>query len=108
MTPLIEDISRHAVQVFYLAAFGMAFAAHWHTRLWARKISTLAIMLASGGWLWFYTLMANSDLSTAPTLVLWSRIFGYNTATMLFIMAFVIRRADKYGIDLALSRGPDE
>lgn len=104
MTPFVEDLSRYAVQVFYLAAFAMGLVAHWHTRLWARKASTVAIMVAAAGWLYFYTFLANADLSTASTLVLWARIFHYNTATMLFIMAFVIRRADRYGINLALAR----
>lgn len=108
MTPLIEDVSRHAVQAFYLAAFVMGLIAHWHTRLWARKASTVAIMVAAAGWLYFYTYVANAELSTAPDIVLQSRIFHYNTATMLFIAAFLMRRADRYGVGVALSRGQHE
>lgn len=104
MTPLVEDVSRYAVLIFYSAAFIMALVAFLHTRLWARKTSTVAMMSAAAGWLYFYTFIANTDLSTAPTIVLWSRIAGYNTATMLFLMGLVIWRADKYGIAVALSR----
>lgn len=105
MTPLIEDISRVAVIVFYAVAFFMALNAHWHTRLWARRASTAAMMIASGAWLFFYLVLANDDLTIAPTIVLESRVAHYVTATALFVMAYLIRKADREGIDIMLSRG---
>lgn len=104
MTPFVEGLTQAAVITFYAAAFAVGLIAHWHTRLWARKLSTVGIMAASAGWLYFYLVIANATLSTAPMVVLWSRVFHYNNATWLFIMALVIRRADRYGIELALSR----
>ena len=108
MTPVVEGVTHIAAIVFYLAAFGMGIAAHYRARLWARKVSTVGIMCVAVGWLIFYLFVANLDFAEVHMSVLWSRIFHYNTATWLFIMAFVIRRSEKYGVELALSREPRE
>lgn len=108
MTPAIEGITHIAVIVFYVAALGMAVNANWKARLWARRISSLGIICVAAGWLIFYLLIADLVFTEKPDVVLWSRVFHYNTATWLFIMAFVIRRSERYGVDMALSRGGDE
>jgi hypothetical protein len=104
MTATIEGVTHIAAIVFYVCAFGMALIAHYNARLWARKISTVGIMLIAAGWLIFYIFISNLTFADVHMSVLWSRVFHYNTATWLFIMAFVIRRSEKYGVELALSR----
>ena len=104
MTPLIEGVSQIAVVAFYVAAAMMIIVALWHTRMWARRVSLVAMLIATIGWLMFYLFVSNLSWAEAPMPVLWSRIAGYNTAVAFFICAYVIRRADKYGINLALSR----
>lgn len=104
MTPFVEDVSRWAVIVFYLVAFGMCTVAAIHTRLWARRVSTLALGTATIYWLWFYLFRANADLSTAPRLVLDSRVGQYIVATAIFIAALLIRRSDKEGVAIVMSR----
>jgi hypothetical protein len=108
MTPIIEGLTHIAAIVFYTAALIMGLIAFHRARLWARRTSTVGIMLVAAGWLIFYLAVTNLDFTEVHTSVLWSRVFHYNTATWLFIMAFVIRRSERYGVELALSRGPDE
>ena len=106
MTPFVETVSRCAVIGFYAATFAMALWAHWNTRIWARKLATVGMMAIAAGWLAFY--LANSHNASTSSVVLWSRVFHYNTATWLFIMAFVIRRSDKYGLAETFHSGPHE
>ena len=105
MTPLLEGLTHIAAVFFYVCAFVMALVAHYRARLWARKMSSIGIMSIAAGWLAFYLFVANPDFQEVHSSVLWSRIFHYNTATWLFIMAFIIRRSEQYGVDIALSRG---
>ena len=108
MTPFVEGVTHIAAIVFYLSAFAMGLVAHVHARLWARKISTIGIMAIAGGWRCFYLFLTNLNFSSVHGTVLWSRVLHYNTATWLFIMAFVIRRSERYGVDLSTSGGSDE
>jgi uncharacterized membrane protein len=108
MTPIIEGLTHIAAIVFYTAALIMGLVAFHGSRLWARRISTIGIMLIAAGWLYFYIAISNTTFTEAPTAVLWSRVFHYNTATWLFIMALVIRRSDRFGVNLALSRNPND
>ena len=100
MDSTVEFVTHVSVLVFYLAALGMGAYAHNKTRLWARKVSTAAIIIAAVGWVLFYSVFTN-PLTCAGVIsatVLWSRIFHYVTASALFTMAFIIARADEYGL----------
>ncbi len=100
MSSLLEHVTHISVLAFYIATFVMALIAHRASRLWARRISTVAIMVAAGFWIFFYTIIV--DLlhvgDGVHTSVLWSRVGHYITSTSLFVMAFVIRRSEKYGL----------
>ena len=105
MTPLLEGVTQFAAIAFYAAALIMGLVAFHGSRLWARRISTVAIMVTAAGWLTFYLFVVALDFTgTQQAEVLWSRVFHYNTATWLFIMALVIRRSEKYGVEIAMSR----
>ena len=110
MDSFAEGITRFAVVVFYAAAFVMALVAFAGTKMWARKISTAAMMLTAASWLAFYLVITDivSGFENVPPTVLWSRVFHYTTATSLFVMALVIYQADKYGIQAALKLGQHE
>lgn len=105
MTPLLEGLTHAAAIIFYAAAFTMGIIAHWHSRMWSRKVSSLGVMLITGGWIAFYLFVSDLNFTAASTPVVWSRVFHYNTATWLFVMAFVIYRSEKYGVRVALTRG---
>ncbi len=96
----LEFVTHIAVLVFYLAALGMGVYAHYRTRLWARKVSTIAIVASAVGWVLFYSVFTNplTVAGSIPDTVLWSRAFHYVSASGLFLMAFIIARADRYGL----------
>lgn len=95
MTPIIEGITHLAAIGFYIAALTMGFMAHYRAKIWVRKWSSVGIIVTSMGWLIFYFTVVNWDFTQVHTSVLWSRIFHYNTATWLFIMAYLIWRSEK-------------
>ena len=96
----VEWLTWVAVLVFYLTAFGAAYYAHRNTKLWARRVSTAAILIATLTWILFYIFIApGASGTTASRGIVYSRIAHYINATALFVMAFLIHRADKYGID---------
>ncbi len=107
MTPIVEGVTHIAAIVFYAVAFSMGVSALWHAHVWARRVSAVAIMVAAAGWLAFYVAVSDLQFDALPMSVLWSRIFHYNSATMLIIMALMILRASKYGIEYALSGRQD-
>ena len=101
MSSFLEHVTHISVLAFYIAAFVMALIAHLKSRLWARRVSTVAMMCAAGFWIFFYIFIVEVwQIGDTPvhTSVLWSRIGHYITATGLFTMAFVIRRSEKYGL----------
>jgi len=101
MSSLLEHLTHISVLLFYIAAFIMAAIAHRKSKLWARRVSTVAMMCTAAFWIFFYIFVVEIwDLSIdgVHTSVLWSRIGHYITATGLFVMAFVIRRSEKYGL----------
>lgn len=95
MTPIIEGITQAAVVIFYVGALTMGIRAFMVSTLWARRLSSAAVIATSVGWLYFYIFIVNIRLTAVHGSVLWSRIFHYNTATWLFIMGYVIWRSER-------------
>lgn len=108
MGATLEVITQAAVLAFYLAAAVMALIAHSSARLWARRFSAIGLFIISAGWIVFYVVVVDPSLTSRAvhSSVLWSRVMHLVTATVLFVVAFVLRRSERYGVDLALSRGP--
>ena len=109
MSATLEFITHLSVLLFYIVAFAMAAYAHKYTRLWARKVSTASILIAALAWIVFYTVITDplNFPQEVHSTVLWSRVMHYVTSSALFTMAFLIYRADKYGIDYEDPTGED-
>ena len=109
MTPVAEHLTHVSVLLFYIAALVMGILAHRNAKLWARRVSAVAIICAAAFWIFFYTMVVEiwDTGNVVHSSVLWSRIGHYITATSLFTMAFVIRRSEKYGLNHALLTDED-
>jgi|SRR5210317_255916 len=109
MNSVLEHVTHISVWGFYMAALIMGIVAHRNARLWARRVSTVAIIASAVFWLFFYTFIVEIwDMGTdVHTSVLWSRVGHYITATALFTMAYVIRRSEKFGLNPAILTDED-
>lgn len=98
----LETITHLFVLAGYTAAFTVAVTAFTRTTMWSRKVSTLAIMLISVFWFGFYFWLSVRG-RTHPGVtqaVLVSRIGHYFTAAGLFVMASMISRSERYGVQV--------
>ena len=92
----LEVATRVAVIVGYSTAIITGYCAWRQTRIWARRVSAVAIILGSVYWIGFYGYLLDADFSVVGPQVVWSRIGHYLMAACLITMALGIGRAEKY------------
>jgi len=92
----MEILTRSAVIVGYSLAIITSYLAWRQTRIWARRLSAIAIMVGSAFWIAFYGYLLDADFSLAGPQVIWSRIGHYLMAACLVTMALSIGRAEAY------------
>ena len=108
MTEFVEFATRWGVIVGYVTAFVAGLAALRISTLWARRISSIIVMIIAGFWLHFYLLTVNPLTAVVNNGVFRSRTAQIITSAGLFTMAFIIYRSEKYAAKAKANGGTIE